>query len=71
MNTYQSKIEEGSSYPKTIWKIFKELGTNCKENSCVSNINIKIGEQLITNESDLSELFNHYFVTVASSLKDP
>ena len=24
-NTYQSKIEEGRSDPKTIWKIFKEL----------------------------------------------
>ena len=69
--TYQSKIEEGRSDPKTIWKIFKELGANLKENSCESNINIKLGEQLITNELDLSELFNHYFVTVASNLKDP
>ena len=69
-NTYQSKIEEGRSDPKTIWKIFKELGANLRENSCESNINIKLGEQLITNELDLSELFNHYFVTVASNLKD-
>ena len=68
-NTYQSKIEEGRSDPKTIWKIFKELGANRKANSCGSNINIKLGEQLITNEWDLSELFNHYFVTVASNLK--
>ena len=70
-NTYQSKIEEGRSDHKTIWKIFNELGANHKENSCESNINIKIGEQLITNESDLSELFNHYFVTFASNLKEP
>ena len=42
-----------------------------KKNSCESNINIKIGEQLITNESDLSELFNHYFVTVAPNVKKP
>ena len=32
-NTYQSKIE-GRSDPKTIWKIFKELGANRKDNSC-------------------------------------
>ena len=64
-NTYQSKIEEGRSDPKTIWKISKELGANRKANSFESNINIKLGEQLETNESDLSMLFNHYFVAVA------
>ena len=66
-NTYESKIEKGRSDSKSVWKIFKELGANRKANSCESNIhvNIKLGEQLITNESYLSELFNHYFVTVA------
>ena len=58
-NAYKSKIEECRSDPKTIWKIFKGLGANGKANSCESNINIKLGEQLITNELDLSELFNH------------
>ena len=38
-NTYQSKIEEGQSDPKFIWKIFKELGANRKTNSSESNIN--------------------------------
>ena len=26
--TYQSKIEEGKSDPRTIWKLFKEFGIN-------------------------------------------
>ena len=54
-NTYESKIELGRSDPKSIWKIFKELGAYRKANACESNINIILGEQLITNESDLSE----------------
>ena len=70
-NTYQSKIEEGQSDPISIWKIFKELGANRKTNSSESNINIKQGEQMITNETDLFELFNDYFVNVASNLKEP
>ena len=64
---YESKIEEDRSD----WKIFKELGANRKANSYEFNTNIKLGEQLITNESDLSELFNDDFVTVASNLKEP
>ena len=28
--TYQMKIEEGKDDPKTIWKLFKELGANGK-----------------------------------------
>ena len=51
-NTYQSKIEEGQSDPRSFWKIFKELGANRKTNSSESNINIKQGDQMITNETD-------------------
>ena len=67
-NTYQSSIEEGRSDPTSILKIFRELGTNRKANSCESNINIKLGDKMITNDSEFSWLFNHYFVTVASNI---
>ena len=70
-NTYQSKIEEGQSDPKSIWKIFKELGANRKANSSESNINIRLGEQMIKNETDLAELFNDRFVNAAPNLKEP
>ena len=43
-DTYQSKIEDGKSDPKSIWKIFKELGANSKANNCESNISIKLGD---------------------------
>ena len=39
-NTYLSKIEEGQSDPKSIWKIFKAGSANCKTNSSASTINI-------------------------------
>ena len=69
-DTYQSKIEDGKSDPKSIWKIFKELGANSKANNCESNISIKLGDHLIKNETVLTELFNDYFVNVASNLKE-
>ena len=58
--TYESKVGQ------TLY-----LFANRKANSCESRINIKPGEQLITNQSNLSELFNYYYVTVASNLKEP
>ena len=51
---YQSKIEEGKSDPKSIWTLFKELGANGKGN----NSERQTGEQLVTHEADLTQLFN-------------
>ena len=69
--TYQSKIEEGKSDPQTIWKIFKEFGMNNKECQNASKFSLKLDDQIITNESDLSEIFNNYFINIASKLKEP
>ena len=68
---YQSKIEEGQSDPRSIWKLFKELGANGKGNKDGPNINLKLGDRLVTNESDLTEIFNSYFVNIALNLKEP
>ena len=69
--TCQSKIEEGKSDPKSVWKLFKELGANGKVNNSESSINIQFGEKLVTHEADLTQLFNSYSVNVASSIKEP
>ena len=69
--TYESKIEEGKSDPRTIWKLFKEFGIKDKGNNGVENFCLKNENDLITNESDLTEMFNNYFVNVASKLKEP
>lgn len=68
--TYQTKIEEGKDDPKTIWKLFKEFGANGKGNNCDSHININFDDKLIQKEAELTELFNSYFVNIASSLKE-
>ena len=70
-SVYKSKIEEGKDDPKSIWKIFKEFGANgkkCNENGCLK---IKVGEDIITNDFDLAEHFNDYFINVAANLKAP
>ena len=57
---------EGQSDPRSIWKLLKELGANGKGCKDGPNINLKLGDRLVTNESDLTEIFN-----VASNLKEP
>ena len=64
--THQSKIEEGRSDPRTIWKLFNEFGIKSKGNDGENNIGIKSENDMITNEFDLAELYNNYFVNVAS-----
>ena len=69
--TYQTKIEEGKSDPRTIWKLFKEFGLKGKGNDNENNFAIKCEDNIITAESDLAKLFNNYFVNVASKLQEP
>ena len=69
--TYQTKIEDGKSDPRTIWKLFKELGLKGKGNDNENIFAIKCEDNIITAESDLAKLFNNYFVNVASKLQEP
>ena len=65
--SYQSKIEDGQTDPRTIWKLFKELGANQKGGNDDPNLNINVGDRVITDENDLTDVFNSYFVNVASN----
>ena len=51
--------------------MFKEFGTKGKRSNGEYNLGIKCENELITNESDLTDLFNDYFVNIASNLKEP
>ena len=62
---------EGKLDPRTIWKLFKELGINCNGNGCENNFGIKCDTNMITYKSDLAEIFNNYFVNIDSKLKEP
>lgn len=70
-STYESKIEEGKDDPKSIWKIFKEFGASSKKDNDNDILEIKLGDTVISNDFDLAENFNDYFINVASSLKEP
>ena len=54
--TYQTKIEEGKSDPRTIWKLFKDFGMKGKGNSGENNLGIKCENELITKESELADI---------------
>ena len=69
--TYQSKIEQGKSDTRTIWKLFKEFGMNGRVKDNKNTFGIKCESGMITNETDLTQHFNNYFVNVASKLKKP
>ena len=69
--TYQFKIEEGKDDPRSIWKIFNEVGMKKKENDKTINSKIKLKENVITNESEVAEVLNNYFTNIASKLKEP
>ena len=42
-----------------------------KENDKTINSKIKLEENVITNESEVAEVFNNYFTYIASKLKEP
>ena len=67
--SYQTKIEDGQTDAKTIWKLF--LGANRKGGNDGPNLNINVGDRVVTDESDMTVVFNSYFVNVASNLKEP
>ena len=69
--TYQCKIEEGKNDPRSIWKIFNEVGMKNKEDDNASNFKIKVEDDVITKDSEVAEVFNNYFINIASKLKEP
>ena len=42
-----------------------------KKNDKTINSKIKLEENVITNESEVAEVFNNYFTNIASKLKEP
>ena len=60
--TYQSNIEEGKSDPRTIWKLFKDFEINGRGKDNENSFGIKCENGMITNETDLTQHFNNYFV---------
>ena len=69
--TYQMKIEEGKNDPRSVWKLFQQFGTNKKGSSNDSNFEIKVNDNIISNDQDIANAFNDFFVNIPSKLKEP
>ena len=68
---YKEKIEKGKDDPCTIWKIFKEYGASRKtaKNEIINGL--RQNSQLISDDKEMANVFNKYFVNVAAQLKGP
>ncbi len=72
INSYKTKIEDGKDDPRSIWKIFKEFGASKNDGSSESILGIKNEHNtLCTEQVDVANIFNNYFVNIASKLKGP
>ena len=69
--TYQMKLEEGKNDPRSVWKLFQKFGTNKKGSSNDSNFEIKVNDNIISNDQDIANAFNDFFVNIPSKLKEP
>ena len=70
-STYEKRIEDGQNNPKTIWGIFKEFGSSKNNSEMSRSTNLSVNDKLITDEIEVANAFNNFFVTVAQKLKDP
>ena len=68
---YQLKVEEGKDDPRSIWKLFKQFGMSKKGTTKVNNFEIKINNDIISDDQDIANIFNDYFVNIPSKLKEP
>ena len=69
--TYQMKIEEGKNDPRSVWKLFQQFGTNKKGSSNDSSFEIKVNDNIISNDQNIANAFNDFFVNIPSKLKEP
>lgn len=67
---YKNKIEEGKDDPRSIWKIFRQFGTSNKTNE-KDDINIIADDNIISNDQDIANIFNEFFVNIAANLREP
>ena len=65
------KIEDGKNDPRSVWKLFQQCGTNKKESSNDNSFEIKVNDNIISNDQAIANAFNDFFVNIPSKLKEP
>ena len=66
---YQAIIEENNNKSSSVWRIFKEPGATKNKSKCAAGAILIDGKE-ITDPQDIANEFNHFFVSVASNLKE-
>ena len=57
---------EGNDDPRTIWIIFQQFDACRKMEATENTLGIKVDENVTMNEQVIFDLFNEFFVNVAS-----
>ena len=68
---YRAKIEKGKDDPRTILKIFEEFGASRKRATSEMINGLKENDRHISDDKEMANLFNKYFVNIAAQLKGP
>ena len=68
---YKRKIENGKVDPRSIWKLFREVGAGSKAGPQETVPGIYVKDHFVSSEFDIANVFNNYFAKVASHLKEP
>ena len=63
--TYKNKMENRKDDPKSTWKIFQEFGASKKSDDILG---LGINDKIVSNNSELAEIFNDYFINIAANL---
>lgn len=68
---YKIKLDEGKDDPRSIWKLFRELGAGGKSGPRENILGVNSNDQFITSDSEIANIFNNFFANVATQLKEP
>ena len=69
MSSYKPNIKTGKDDPTIMWKIFKEIVGSSKQieyGKCFTQVD----GSLISDNRELAEIFNEYFVNIAFKFKE-
>ena len=70
-NVYQAEIENGKDDPRSIWKLFRNFGAGAKGQSQDKILGVKFNKYFTSDEKEIADIFNSFFVNVATQLKEP
>lgn len=68
---YKRKLVNGKDDPRSIWKLFREVGAGSKASPQESVPDIYVNDHFVSNDFDIANVFNSYFANVATHLKEP